>query len=342
MRALRICGYVLLVGNILGLVLLFLNGVRTAWVLLFSGLVILLTVYLILQELMVFKPLGRLKARLREDPEKTDREQNLGEGLRNHYFREIRQDIESYAALRIRRNNAEIFNKQTELTALQSQINPHFLYNTLDTIRGQAMFRDDTEVAEMIETLAAFFRYSISRKGNMVTLRDELNNINNYMRIQQYRFRNRFSLEILVDEEDTAAYDFYVPRLILQPIVENAVVHGLEDKMEGAKITIEVAVMDDLILTVSDNGKGMSLEELDNLNERICSGDMKLECEGESGKKSTGIALPNINKRIGLLYGKKYGLHVYSSVGCGTDVELILPANDYAEEAGIEKNSTEG
>ena len=87
------------------------------------------------------------------------------------------------------------------------------------------MCDDNIEVANMIETLASFFRYSISRKGNLVTLRDELNNINNYMRIQQYRFNNRFSLEIVVDEEDMQAYDFYVPRLILQPIVELSLIH---------------------------------------------------------------------------------------------------------------------
>lgn len=92
------------------------------------------------------------------------------------------------------------------------------------------MCDDNIEVAKMIETLASFFRYSISRKGNLVTLRDELNNINNYMRIQQYRFNHRFSMEIVIDDENTAAYDYYVPRLILQPIVENAIIHGLEEK----------------------------------------------------------------------------------------------------------------
>ena len=190
----------------------------------------------------------------------------------------------------------------------------------------------------MIETLASFFRYSISRKGNLVTLRDELNNINNYMRIQQYRFNNRFSLEIVVDEEDMQAYDFYVPRLILQPIVENAIVHGLEEKTENARVIIEVTVADDLIITVSDNGTGMSIEELDLLNSRIHSSQMHVE--EESGQNhSTGIALPNINKRIRLLFGDKYGLNVYSSSGCGTDVEVILPVDCRTEEMPVEKNS---
>lgn len=202
------------------------------------------------------------------------------------------------------------------------------------------MYDDNIEVANMIETLASFFRYSISRKGNLVTLRDELNNINNYMRIQQYRFNNRFSLEIIVDDEDMQAYDFYVPRLILQPIVENAIVHGLEEKTEDARVIIEVIVADDLIITVSDNGMGMSLKDLDALNSRIHSSQMHVEDESRQNH-STGIALPNINKRIRLLFGDKYGLNVYSSDGCGTDVEVILPVDCRTEEVTVEKNSIE-
>ena len=201
------------------------------------GIMFLIQVWLIIKfYYLIYHPVKWME----EDLEKIDR----GENSLNEFEKELSESsllkefetiLKHYVALKICHNNAEIFNKQTELTALQSQINPHFLYNTLDTIRGQAMCDDNIEVANMIETLASFFRYSISRKGNLVTLRDELNNINNYMRIQQYRFNNRFSLEIVVDEEDMQAYDFYVPRLILQPIVENAIVHGLEEKSRKCK-----------------------------------------------------------------------------------------------------------
>ena len=132
------------------------------------------------------------------------------------------------------------------------------------------------------------------------------------------------------DDENTAAYDYYVPRLILQPIVENAIIHGLEEKIEGAQVLIEVDIAEDMIITVSDNGRGMSLKELDELNGRIHSEITGLVEEDKS--HGTGIALPNINKRIQLLFGEKYGLNVYSSEGCGTDVELILPTNHHAEE----------
>ena len=236
--------------------------------------------------------------------------------------------LDRYAAYKTRKNNAQILNKQTELTALQSQINPHFLYNTLETIRGQALIDDNIEIAKMVEALSAFFRYSISRKGNLVTLRDELANIENYMLIQRYRFNNRFSLEVIVDEEDEQAYDFLIPRLIIQPVVENAIFHGLEEKLEGGKVTIEVIVTDqNLILTISDNGKGMDSGTLKELNARIQSDDVELDDSENRNTRNTGIALPNIHKRIQLLFGDEYGVNVYSTAGQGTDVEITIPAN---------------
>ena len=227
----------------------------------------------------------------------------------------------------VRKNSAQIFDKQTELTALQSQINPHFLYNTLETIRGQALLDGNDEIARMTEALGAFFRYSISRKGTMVTLRDELANINNYMLIQRYRFSNRFSLEIVVDEEDEEAYECMVPRLIIQPVVENAIFHGLEDMDENGKVTIEILLTEEnLILMISDNGKGIPEEELESLNARIHSDDKRLlEPQGKANR--TGIALPNIDRRLRLLYGDGYGVNVYSTPGQGTDVEILLPAS---------------
>ena len=174
----------------------------------------------------------------------------------------------------------------------------------------------------MMEALASYFRYSISRRGNFVTLREELNNIKNYMMIQRYRFNNRFSLEIIVEEEDEKAYDYLIPRLILQPVVENAIYHGLEELPEGGKVVIEVTLTENiLILTVSDNGKGMDPRTLSELNARIHSANM------EMGKNGTGIALPNIHKRIQLLFGEEYGVNVYSTLNQGTDVEIVLPAN---------------
>ena len=221
------------------------------------------------------------------------------------FVKETYSLLDRYAAYKTRKNNAQILNKQTELTALQSQINPHFLYNTLETIRGQALIDDNEEIAKMVEALSAFFRYSISRKGNLVTLRDELANIENYMLIQRYRFNNRFSMEVLIDEEDEEAFDFLIQRLIIQPVVENAIFHGL----------------------ISDNGKGMDADTLKELNARIQSNNVELDDREERNQRNTGIALPNIHKRIQLLFGEEYGVNVYSTAGQGTDVEITIPAN---------------
>ena len=258
------------------------------------------------------------------------------------FLYQISQLMEKYAALKTKKNTAQIFDKQTELTALQSQINPHFLYNTLECIRGQALLDDNIEIAKMVEALSSFFRYSISKKGNLVTLRDELANIENYMLIQRYRFNNRFSMESIIDEEDEAAYDFLVPRLIIQPVIENAIFHGLEERMEDGIVSIEVIVTDlDMIITISDNGKGIDCEELEELNNRINANDMELDDKNKSNQINTGIALPNINRRIRLLFGKEYGVNVYSTLGKGTDVEIIIPANYKREEHENEERAFE-
>lgn len=248
------------------------------------------------------------------------------------------QKILVYVQEEISALNMEMFQKKAEYSALQSQINPHFLYNTLETIRSQAITDGDNEIAEMVRRLSSIFRYSISREGEMVTLRDEINNIRNYMKIMEFRFYDRFELEIDVDEEERI-YDLYVPRLILQPLVENAISHGLDETVEGGIVRIEAVLADDLIVTVSDNGKGMSLSELDDLNEKIHAAGAGPR-SGE--KKGSGIALFNINQRISLLYGKKYGLNLYSSENCGTDVELILPVIDKRESKTGGKDSVAG
>lgn len=291
--------------------------------------ILLLEVLLILWAFFfIYKPVRRIDTSVSQmENEDHPSVENLREAAGSDPFLlRIEELILRYSEELTRQNTAQIFDKQTELTALQSQINPHFLYNTLETIRGQALLDDNVEIARMTEALGAFFRYSISRKGTMVTLRDELANINNYMLIQSYRFNNRFSLEIIVDEEDEAAYDVMIPRLIIQPVVENAIFHGLEDLDENGRVTIEAMLTNEnLILMISDNGKGIPEEELEKLNARIHSSDLSL-IETDSGTHSTGIALPNIHKRIQLLFGEEYGVSVYSTPGQGTDVEILIPA----------------
>lgn len=319
-----ICNLLLIAALILSLVL-GISPILGFGILIVAELLFLACIYL-----LSAKPLAAFERSLKQGIEKAATDDKILESLPVDiaYMEDIQILVEKCANQKIRDNSAEMFDKQAELAALQSQINPHFLYNTLESIRGQALIDDNIEIAKMVEALASFFRYSISRKAELVTLRDELANIQNYMTILRYRFNNRFSLEILTDDEDKKAYDYFIPKLILQPVIENAVFHGLEECLEGGKVVIEVIETDkSLILIVSDNGKGMDSKVLSELNKRIQSASDLKEEPREGRQRNTGIALPNIHKRIQLLFGEEYGVNVYSTLNRGTDVEITIPAN---------------
>lgn len=222
---------------------------------------------------------------------------------------------------------AALVDTQAELDALQSQINPHFLYNTLDSIRGQALYEGAADIAEMTEALSTFFRYSISNRNSVVTLEEELENVRNYFHIQQFRFNNRFRLSILpaprADLEQCL-----LPKLTLQPIVENAIQHGMEGKLGGGSIIIRIEGTEHLIqVTVSDDGMGMNDETLTRMQARL-SGDTVTDTPSSRG----GLALPNVARRIRLLFGKNYTVQMMSTQGIGTDVVLTLPRTTNRKE----------
>ncbi len=216
----------------------------------------------------------------------------------------------------------KLMDKQMSLTALQNQINPHFLYNTLDCIRGEALLRDQDEIAEIISDLSSFFRYSISRKGNIVSVREELQNVRNYYKIQRFRFTELAELEISCP--DDAALDTLIPKLTLQPLVENAISHGLSGKIDGGSIRLTLMTTgQDLIIHCIDNGVGIPAEKLNSLTEFIS--DPATAGDGTEYIRGTGIGLRNVNRRIELLFGRPYGITLYSTPGSGTDVEVRIP-----------------
>ncbi|PXX53703.1 histidine kinase/DNA gyrase B/HSP90-like ATPase [Hungatella effluvii] len=223
--------------------------------------------------------------------------------------------------------SVRMVDKQAKLSALQSQINPHFLYNTLECIRSEALLYDCDSIARMAKALASFFRYSISKKENIVTLREEFNNIENYFLIQSYRFDDKFSFEILAAPEDREAYSCLIPKLSLQPIVENAIFHGLETKPDKGKVTIRVEMTEkNVIIIVSDDGVGIGREELERMRDSLKNSKKETDKERKtSGERGNGIALTNVSQRIKLIFGDDYGLNLYSTKGIGTDVEIILP-----------------
>jgi len=211
--------------------------------------------------------------------------------------------------------------RQAQYLALQNQINPHFLYNTLESIRGEALIAGLGSVAEMTEALAKFFRYTITKVENLVSVEEELENCETYFRIQQYRFGDRLRLHIEYDEaEREDIMNCRIPKLTLQPILENSIIHGTELKIGTGNLKIKFELTEKrLLIRISDDGVGMDEDTLAKLNAKL-SRKSHINEEGKGG-----IALANVNNRIHLIFGEEYGMHIYSVYQMGTDVEITIP-----------------
>ena len=209
--------------------------------------------------------------------------------------------------------------REAELNALQLQINPHFLYNTLESISAIAAINNCFDICSISQKLGDMFRYNInSVKNEFVYLSEEINHIRNYIYIQQIRFEGRF--EVLYNIPD-ALMNCRILKFILQPIVENALNHGLEGKPEKGLITICAEVKGNLLyLTVEDNGQGMPPEQVNKLNMHLA------ETENDAAEhKKRSIGLKNVNSRIKMVNGNAYGITVKSRPDAGTLVTLTLP-----------------
>lgn len=217
---------------------------------------------------------------------------------------------------------------EAKLNALQRQINPHFLYNTLDVIRSHAISNGIDDIANMTEALSTIFRYNINRPGgDLVTVKEELENVDCYIVIQQYRFNNKFNIVRKYDPTDQQLMLCLLPRLTIQPIVENALHHGLEKKPGGGTVIIRAITTEKrMLLEISDDGVGISEEDLEAINGRLLEGVLGMAAKpNEDGKKDAGIAIANIHKRIQLHFGHEYGLFISSTKGHGTIIEMTVP-----------------
>jgi two-component system, sensor histidine kinase YesM len=208
--------------------------------------------------------------------------------------------------------------KKAELRALQAQINPHFLYNTLDTIIWMAEAQKTDQVIEIVSALSSFFRISLSKGRDWITIGEEIERIKNYLTIQKMRYRDILDYQIEIEagvEENT------ILKLILQPLVENALYHGIKNKRGGGLIIVRAQQKneDEILLEVEDNGIGFTPEKLAQLQAELAdeSGEIKLE---------SGYAIGNVNRRIRLYYGRQYGLAVTSEYSTGTCASLVIPA----------------
>ncbi|MEJ8303207.1 sensor histidine kinase [Saccharibacillus sacchari] len=218
--------------------------------------------------------------------------------------------------------------REAELRSLQDNIKPHFLYNTLDTIHWMARKKGADEVSDMVESLSKLFRIGLSKGSDMIHLADELEHIRSYILIQQTRYQGRLNVKIETDEEaDEPLGDFFVLKLLLQPLVENAIYHGIKARRGPGSIVIKVASeRNTLLLEVSDDGAGMEPERLAELARKLEHPLEAIERQAsESEKSGRSYGMLNVQSRLRLAFGDAYGIRIASAAGEGTVVTVRHP-----------------
>ena len=204
----------------------------------------------------------------------------------------------------------EINLRKTELKALQAQINPHFLYNTLDSIAWMCEQGRNAEAVRMVHALARLFRISISRGHELIPIAKEIEHAESYLQIQMYRYKNQFTYDFDVDPD---CLGYYCNKITLQPIIENSINHGLDLMVDEGRIDVLVRQDgDDIVFSIRDNGVGMSEEQIEAIMQH-----------GPTDR--TGIGIKNVNDRLKIYFGKSYGLHITSEPDIGTCVEIRMP-----------------
>ena len=239
------------------------------------------------------------------------------------------QLIEQVYLSEIRRQQISLSLKNAQLDALLMQINPHFLYNTLDIIRWEAMYEANGEsrVTHMIEAFSRLCRMGIHAGSNTITLSEGIRHGETYLEVINFRHQYKIELEkdFSIDTEKV-----YVPPFMLQPLFENAVTHAFGDASKGCRIILKGKIdRDTLFLIVADNGKGISSEECEKLNARMMDSDA-------FRNSSESIGMVNVNQRIRLFYGSEYGIHVKSQQDRGTEITITLPVRTISEDMKME------
>lgn len=233
----------------------------------------------------------------------------------NHMLERIAALTESVIEKNAALYKSELLVKQSELMHLRSQINPHFLYNTLETMVGIAYTEGLPQIAEIARALSLIFKY-IVKGADMVPLKNELKIAKNYLLIQGIRFEGRFKTTYQLDED---CLEIPVPKMILQPLIENAVVHGIEGQQKQCELILSTHRQEGtLVLTVSDDGSGIAPEELAQIRER-------LQREHSVSEPAHHVGMQNVHERIRLIYGKEYGLSIDSTLGQGTTIKIMIP-----------------
>lgn len=238
-------------------------------------------------------------------------------GRLSHTFNQMVMDMNSLVNTVYEQ---KVMKQEAQMKSLQMQINPHFLYNTLDTINWMARIRHVDEIGDMVAALSNMMRYSLEKKS-FVRLGEEVKSLKDYIAIQNYRYRDKMVAEIEIDE---SLMSLYIPRLLIQPILENAIVHGIEEKLDKGHILVAARREDeDLYIQIIDDGVGMTEETMSH----ILREDYSMKKSGH-----TSIGVVNVNRRIQMIYGKDYGLLVQSVLGAGTKITIHIPAREEEQE----------
>ena len=293
--------------------------------LLLAGLVLLAT--LIASAVLstaISRPLRELETAMEQFEEDADR---FSYDPPQHGVREVRHLSVSFRELVLKLQHLmktvrdeEINLRKTELRALQAQINPHFLYNTLDSISWMCEQGKNAEAVEMVNALARLFRISISRGHELIPIRSELMHAESYLEIQAYRYKNQFRWSIDADE---SCLDYLCNKITLQPIIENAIYHGLNGLVDDGEILVSVQEDgEDILFTVRDNGSGMTDEQIAAIMQKEQS-------------DRAGIGIKNVNDRLKIYFGPAYGIRIESEPDEGTCVFIRMPK--VREEAEYEK-----
>ena len=206
-----------------------------------------------------------------------------------------------------------------EMKLLQAQINPHFLYNTLDTIVWLAEMKKNDEVVAIVTYLSSFFRTTLSKGKDFITIQEEKLHVESYMNIQKFRYQDVMDFEIHIDKE---LYPYTIPKLMLQPLAENALVHGVRNKRGNSHISITGRKDgDNIIFQVIDDGRGMDKKELQKLRQCIANNSNNATDNG-------GFGIVNVNQRIRSYYGDEYGISYESELGKGTVATITIAAKN--------------
>ena len=230
--------------------------------------------------------------------------------------------------------NREVLIKNTEIKALQNQINAHFIYNVLEAVKMMAEIKEEYEISDSVTALGELLRYGMKWTSSDVTIRQEMEYIKNYIQLMNLRYDFAILLSIRIPDY---IYEQQVPKMSLQPIVENAIIHGIEETENDATIYIKAVCRDEEYeIEITDSGQGMDENQVELLKKKV-SGEIEV-----SGGSGNGIGLKNVQDRIHIRFGESFGLHFASKEGCFTKVSIRLPYTHREAEGNLNGSHENG